>query len=112
MLPDLSTAILVGPESATVVAATPLIVSEVPAPAIVVMMPVLVVIFLMSFPSTVMYMFPVMSNAMPYGIVKNALVARMPSSVPPTTDPPPATVLMMPVLAVIFLILALPVSAM
>jgi hypothetical protein len=57
-------------------------------------------------------MFPLLSSATLPGITMNAFVASMPSSVPPAAFPPPATVVMMPVLAVIFLILLLPVSAM
>ena len=113
MFPSLSTAILLGVESAALVAAIPLTVSSVP-PATVVMMPVLRLIFFtlppLSF--TVMYMFPVVSNAMPDGSTKNALVARMLSRSPPTIDPPPAIVEIMPVLIVIFLILPSALSAM
>ena len=112
MFPDLSTAILSGEESKAAIAVIPLTVLLSPPPAIVVMTPVLWVIFLIMDPVTVMNMFPAMSSSIPLGTVKNALVARMPSSVPPAKDPPPATVLMMPVLAEIFLILPFEVSAM
>ena len=112
IFPDLSTAILPGDEIKAVVAAIPLSVASSPSPAIVVMMPVLMVIFLINDAVTVMNMFPALSNAMPPGTVKNALMARMPSSLPPTGDPPPATVLIIPVLAVIFRILPFAVSAM
>ena len=119
MFPALSTAILVGFVSAAVDAAIPLAVSTVPRPAIVVMMPVLTEIFFISSSDVVvksgfgevtkMYMFPIMSNAMPDGSVKMALVAGMLSKTP---CPPPATVVIMPVLIVIFLILPLALSAM
>ena len=112
IFPDLSTAILEGDRREAEVALIPPTVVSAPAPATVVMMPVLTVIFLINPPLTVMNMFPALSSAMPPGTVKNALVARMPSSVPPAGNPPPATVLMMPVLAVIFLILPFVVSAM
>ena len=114
MFPALSTAILVGLESKAVVAAIPLAVSSVP-PATVVMMPVLNVTFLINAEFTEvtkMYMFPVVSNAMPDGSVKKALVARMLSTSPPDCCPPPATVVIMPVLIVTFLILPLALSAM
>ena len=67
MFPSLSTAILVGLESKALVAAIPLTVSSSP-PATVVIMPVLNVTFLIDArlaEATKMYMFPVVSNAMP-----------------------------------------------
>ena len=107
MFPALSTAIFSVP-----VISRP--VSSVPPPATVVMMPVLKVIFFTLPPSakTVMYMFPAVSNAMPDGDIKYALVARMLSENTPVGNPPPATVVIMPVLIVIFLILPFEVSAM
>ena len=113
MFPSLSTAILVGSESLAVIAAIPLTVSSLP-PATVVMMPVIELIFFTTppFSVTVMYMFPAVSNAMPDGDIKYALVARMLSENTPVGNPPPATVVIMPVLIVIFLTLPFVLSAM
>ena len=91
---ELSAALVAGPPSPPKLA--------VPSPATVVMMPVLAVTLRMRLlPLSAINKLPAASTATPLGRKSWALVASPPSPPKPPLPPLPATVVMMPVLAVI-----------